>query len=167
VTCGAIPSFPFNHVRPEACGRVSLVIVDALQQHVAGPPVRERRVVVAPTMGPRIVSVDPPRTSFPDKLLATFDLVVASLHVGRRQPRSQLMDRYLDVLGVEDTGSGLPEAIDIFQLFVTTKPKGTGLGLAIVKRAIEEHQGTIAVRSKPGNGTTFTITLPAARDIQT
>jgi len=48
---------------------ISLVVVDALQQHVAGPPVRERRFAVAPTMGPRIASVDPPRASFTDELL--------------------------------------------------------------------------------------------------
>lgn len=50
---------------------VSLVIVDALRKHVAGPPVRVARVAVAPTMGPRIASVDPPRASFPDDLLVT------------------------------------------------------------------------------------------------
>jgi hypothetical protein len=48
---------------------VSLVVVESLQAHLAGPPVRERRVAVAPTMGPRIGSVEPPRASFPDQLL--------------------------------------------------------------------------------------------------
>jgi signal transduction histidine kinase len=69
---------------------------------------------------------------------------------------------------VTDDGRGIaPENISkVFEPYFSTKETGTGLGLAIVKRAIEEHQGTIAVRSKPGNGTTFTITLPAARDAQ-
>jgi hypothetical protein len=42
---------------------VSLVIVDPTQAHVAGPPVRERRVAVAPTMGPRLLDVAPSRVS--------------------------------------------------------------------------------------------------------
>jgi hypothetical protein len=49
-----------------------------LQKHVAGPPVREARAAVVPTMGPRISSVDPPRVSFADDLLVT----VAGLTAG-------------------------------------------------------------------------------------
>ncbi|MDT7603726.1 MAG: hypothetical protein QOF61_1723, partial [Acidobacteriota bacterium] len=40
------------------------------------------------------------------------------------------------------------------------KETGTGLGLAIAKKVIDDHHGTISVTSKPGEGTTFTITLP-------
>ena len=40
---------------------------------------------------------------------------------------------------------------------------GTGLGLAIVKKAVDDHDGTISVKSKVGEGTTFTITLPATQ----
>lgn len=62
----------------------------------------------------------------------------------------------------EDTGSGIPEDLidKIFDPFVSTKPEGTGLGLFVTYGIIESHQGEIDVKSKVGNGTTFTITLP-------
>jgi two-component system sensor histidine kinase SenX3 len=41
-----------------------------------------------------------------------------------------------------------------------TQARGAGLGLAIAKRIAENHQGTIDVVSKPGEGSTFTIRLP-------
>ncbi|WP_455379469.1 PAS domain S-box protein [Petrachloros mirabilis] len=67
-------------------------------------------------------------------------------------------------LTVADTGIGIPqEALTkIFDPFFTTKEfgKGTGLGLTVVKGIIEEHQGSIAVESEEGKGTTFTIMLP-------
>ncbi len=65
----------------------------------------------------------------------------------------------------QDTGPGVPEeARDrIFVPFYTTKEKGTGLGLAICQRLIRAHQGTIAVRSTPGEGAEFIISLPGLR----
>jgi signal transduction histidine kinase len=64
---------------------------------------------------------------------------------------------------ITDTGRGIaPEDISkVFEPYYSTKETGTGLGLAIVKKAIDDHGGTIAVSSKLGSGTTFTITLPA------
>jgi signal transduction histidine kinase len=63
---------------------------------------------------------------------------------------------------VTDTGKGIaPEDISkVFEPYFSTKDTGTGLGLAIVKKAVDDHGGTISVKSKPGTGTTFTITLP-------
>jgi signal transduction histidine kinase len=63
-------------------------------------------------------------------------------------------------LVVRDTGPGLPEGVDVFELFFTTKPKGTGLGLPIVQQIVLQHGGEIAARSEPGKGATFTISLP-------
>src|SRR5262249_49356416 len=63
-------------------------------------------------------------------------------------------------LVVRDTGPGLPDGVDVFQLFVTTKPKGTGLGLSIVQQIVLQHGGDIAVASEPGKGACFTVTLP-------
>src|SRR3989304_3355541 len=62
-------------------------------------------------------------------------------------------------LEIEDTGSGIPKSImpKIFDPLFTTKSNGTGLGLAICKTIIEQHGGTITVKSNP---TTFTIILP-------
>ncbi len=67
---------------------------------------------------------------------------------------------------VSDTGRGIaPEDISkVFEPYFSTKETGTGLGLAIVKKAVDDHQGTISVKSKVGEGTTFVITLPAAAD---
>jgi two-component system, LuxR family, sensor kinase FixL len=63
-----------------------------------------------------------------------------------------------------DTGTGIPpeHLENIWDAFFTTKPegKGTGLGLAICRRVAEEHQGTIAIDSETGIGTTVMIALP-------
>jgi signal transduction histidine kinase len=65
---------------------------------------------------------------------------------------------------VVDSGRGIaPEDISkVFEPYYSTKETGTGLGLAIVKKAVEDNNGTISVKSRVGEGTTFTIMLPAA-----
>jgi signal transduction histidine kinase/putative methionine-R-sulfoxide reductase with GAF domain len=67
------------------------------------------------------------------------------------------------VLVVRDSGPGLPEGLDVFQLFVTTKARGTGLGLSIAQQIVLEHGGEIAAVSEPGKGATFTVSLPVER----
>ena len=64
---------------------------------------------------------------------------------------------------VRDDGPGLPEGLDVFQLFVTTKAHGTGLGLSIAQQIVLEHGGEIEAASKPGGGTTITVSLPPER----
>jgi signal transduction histidine kinase len=68
---------------------------------------------------------------------------------------------------IRDVGVGIPagDQEKIFDRFYRTDPsrsrtKGYGLGLAICKSIVELHHGTIAVRSAPGEGSTFTVTLP-------
>ncbi|NLX25589.1 MAG: response regulator [Lentisphaerae bacterium] len=67
-------------------------------------------------------------------------------------------------IAVRDEGCGIPEDIlnKIYEPFFTTKPqgKGTGLGLSAVLGIIQQHGGSINVKSKMGQGTTFTIELP-------
>ena len=65
---------------------------------------------------------------------------------------------------ISDTGVGIaPAAMDrIFTPFFSTKEAGTGLGLALTHKIVEDHGGSIMVRSNPGIGTTFRILLPLA-----
>ncbi|HEY1342535.1 MAG TPA: ATP-binding protein [Bryobacteraceae bacterium] len=68
------------------------------------------------------------------------------------------------VLSVTDTGEGIPpeNLSKIFDPFFTTKSegKGVGLGLAVSYGIVQAHGGEIEVKSKVGEGTTFTVTLP-------
>ena len=74
------------------------------------------------------------------------------------------------VVRVSDTGIGIaPEHLrNIFdEFFQLRNPerdrnKGTGLGLTICKRLVDAMGGTLSVESKPGTGSTFTVTLPPA-----
>ena len=63
---------------------------------------------------------------------------------------------------VEDEGTGMDEATvgRLFSPFFTTKPDGTGLGLVSCKRIVESLEGSISVRSQPGQGTCFELLLP-------
>ncbi|MCE2949784.1 MAG: ATP-binding protein [bacterium] len=69
------------------------------------------------------------------------------------------------MIEVKDTGKGIPPDVlpRIFDPFFTTKEtgKGTGLGLSISFKIIDQHKGKILVHSRVGEGTTFTVLLPA------
>ncbi len=71
------------------------------------------------------------------------------------------------VVEVSDTGEGIPpeNLQKVFDPFFTTKGvgNGTGLGLAVSYGIVQEHSGSIEVRSEDGNGTTFKLTFPIAR----
>jgi len=69
---------------------------------------------------------------------------------------------------ITDTGPGIPEESmrNMFDPFFTTKESGTGMGLPITLRIIEDHKGSIKVRSQVGKGTTFIIMLPPAEKIE-
>jgi signal transduction histidine kinase len=91
------------------------------------------------------------------------------------------LDRFLNVEGmdnttplvkfqVRDNGPGIPAEVlpKIFQPYFTTKGprQGTGLGLNIVHRLLKEANGALHVNTRPGQGTTFALYLPAAKPAQ-
>jgi two-component system phosphate regulon sensor histidine kinase PhoR len=73
-------------------------------------------------------------------------------------------------LEIEDYGIGIPESeqAKIFDAFYRVNNKcgkgGCGLGLFLVRHIVEGHRGRVEVRSKPGQGTTFSVYLPVAPD---
>jgi signal transduction histidine kinase len=80
------------------------------------------------------------------------------VHTRRRDVDGQRMIE----ISVEDNGPGFPvNALEqIFEPYVTTKPKGTGLGLAIVKKIAEEHGGSIEAENRPESGARVSVLLP-------
>jgi len=67
------------------------------------------------------------------------------------------------IIEVIDNGVGIPPNLmnHMFELFHSTKGnRGTGLGLAVAKKIVDEHDGSISLKSALGEGTTFTIRLP-------
>ena len=68
------------------------------------------------------------------------------------------------VLTVSDEGEGIEPSIlsRVMDPFITTRRSsgGTGLGLSIVSNIVKEHSGEVTIRSRPGEGSTFVVTLP-------
>jgi signal transduction histidine kinase len=85
------------------------------------------------------------------------------LHISTR---FRTADEWLSI-AFRDQGVGLSKKamIHLFEPFYTTKSSGTGLGLSISYGIVEQHGGTIAVESKLGQGSCFTVKLPASRVI--
>ena len=87
------------------------------------------------------------------------------VEIDAHDPRPFLPEGAYAVITVRDTGDGIPDEIceHIFEPFFTTKSegKGTGLGLATVYGIVKQCEGYIDVKSKLGEGTEFTIMLPA------
>jgi signal transduction histidine kinase len=83
----------------------------------------------------------------------------------RRSTRRGAAAAFLEVR-FRDTGVGISpgDLRNLFIPFFTTKERGTGLGLPISQRIIENHGGTIEVRSQTGTGSTFSVLLPVEAD---
>jgi signal transduction histidine kinase len=114
----------------------------------------------------------PPIECSPQRLGQVFiNLLVNALHAiegtGTIAIKTYTQDEFVCV-DVRDTGKGIPPEIlnKIFDPFFTTKPagQGTGLGLSVSYEIIKKHNGSMTVRSKVGEGTTFTVLLPINKE---
>ncbi len=136
---------------------------------LVGPTARSKGLTIAVDLadGPLVVLGEAAEL---DRLLAN---LVSNAVKYTRAGAVTIAARRLDadvVLQITDTGLGISEEdqAGLFSAFFrTTNPDalgepGTGLGLAIVASIVERHGGTIRVESRLGEGTTFTVTLPAA-----
>lgn len=97
------------------------------------------------------------------------NLVQNAIYAMKKSPTKNLKVKLSEtsesiLLQIEDSGSGIPEAVkaNLFEPFFTTKPigEGTGLGLSVCHGIMRNHGGKIDVTSEEGTGTCFTLTFP-------
>ena len=79
-----------------------------------------------------------------------------------RISKAKIQENEVIEIVVQDNGPGFKTVSvgQVFDPYVTTKPKGTGLGLAIVKKLVEEHAGSIEAENLDDNGAMIRIKLP-------
>ena len=158
----------FARRKPQERGTVDLkeLIEDALDMF--HERLSRHRIVIEQTVDGSLQAIAADRDQLMQVLI---NLIVNSLHAMDRGGTLRLAATRTDDLArleISDTGQGIPPEIlsRIFDPFFTTKEfgKGTGLGLTVVKGIVEEHEGTISVHSRVGEGTTVTILLPLDPD---
>ena len=102
---------------------------------------------------------------------APFITIGMVTHIDNLDRREEYFGKYFHIR-VKDNGIGFDEKYSraIFDLFEKLHTKGefegTGIGLAIAKKIVEKHNGHITVKSKPGVGSEFTVSLPAYQPTQ-
>jgi signal transduction histidine kinase len=89
-----------------------------------------------------------------DAMPAGGQLTIAARATGPEQPGVEI--------SIRDTGKGIPDVTlkQVGQPFFTTRQEGTGLGVATAKRFVQQHGGTLVLRSEVGRGTHATIWIP-------
>jgi len=116
-----------------------------------------------PSIGKRSLDVGLLKQAFLNLIL---NAIQAMPQGGVLSVESGLREHALEVT-IRDTGIGIPEENrkKLFSPFFTTKKNGTGLGLAITYRIIQNHRGTIDVKSEQGKGTTFAVKIPIVESL--
>lgn len=100
-----------------------------------------------------------------EKLRRVFDNLVKNAVEAIEQDPRDIVIRVIPQgekvsVSVADSGCGIPESVEVFRLFETTKPEGTGLGLAIAKQIVNAHGGQLDCVRLQSRGTVFTVELP-------
>lgn len=153
-----------NVSRPASSVRSRMSIAEPLHEalHIAKYYKRSRAIETD------IPANLPPVLGVRDQLVQVFlnlilNAIDATAEGGAITVRAAAVDESL-VIEVHDTGAGIAPDLHerIFQPYFTTKKHGTGLGLFVTRKLIQDHGGSIEFASRLGEGTTFTLRLPAA-----
>jgi signal transduction histidine kinase len=160
----------FTSPRPPTLGLVSINPVLTALASIYSEQLSERRVQLEMCLAPDLPPVLADRNQIQRTFLNLWQNALQAMEGYPLEDQRTLTVRTRSsgervVIEFSDAGVGIaPEAMPhIFTPFFTTKPRGTGLGLAVVKKIVDDHQGSIDVRSERGVGTTFAIELPIAR----
>jgi signal transduction histidine kinase/HAMP domain-containing protein len=136
----------------------------------ARPRAEDRRITVGVEVPPGLPAVAADRQRLGHALSNLLDNALTYTESGGKVTLSAEAADARVILSVADTGVGIPpeHLPHVFERFFRipgqSQEGGTGLGLAIVREIVAAHEGTITCESRPGAGTVFRISLPAAGD---
>jgi signal transduction histidine kinase len=157
-----IVSDTLNFAHPRARQHQPVVLEALVRQTLAPFHTLQKNVEITLQFDPEL----PPVMGDPDQLQQvvwnlTDNAVAAMERRGRLLIRGYREPEAV-VLGIEDSGPGIPEEIRdrVLRPFFSTKPNGMGLGLSIVQRIVSAHDGTLEFDSRVGKGTRVTVRLP-------
>jgi signal transduction histidine kinase len=160
----------FTSPRPPALERTDLNGLLATLANVHRDELAERKVAMALELAPGLPLVLADRNQLHRVFLNLWQNAVQAMEESPVGQRNKLIvqswpDGDTIKIAFSDTGIGIPRDViaNIFTPFFTTKQRGTGLGLAVAKKIIDDHRGSIHVRSERGAGTTIVVVLPVAR----
>ena len=146
---------------------VAQVTIQELIDHslsLIKPEIEEHRIVVRLDC-PEGLTINADRNKLEQVMLNLLKNAVqampdgGSLDVTARKTGKQIL------IQIEDTGEGIEpdDLTKVFEPFFSTKAQGTGLGLALCKKIIDEHGGTITIKSTCGSGTTVIMGFPTEK----
>jgi len=147
---------------PVAIGDVLDSVIDLHQAEASARGIGAERIDEGPAIPPVLGDREKLRQVFVNLFVNALDATESggSVRIFTRVRGDRV------VVEVRDDGKGIAEADlgRLFDPFFTTKPGGTGLGLSIVRKILEQHGGTVVLRSSVGSGTTVEVELPAANE---
>lgn len=150
--------------RGEVLGRETFPVADLLTElaHTFEPLARTRGVAFEIEEQPGDAHLTGNRKALTGALTNLLENALQAVDAGGRVVLSARRSGEQMLLTVRDNGRGMtPDVVErLFEPFFTTRSEGTGLGLAIARGVARAHGGGIDVRSEPGAGTEFMITLP-------
>ncbi len=163
---GALLSFSRQQPGPKRAVRVDEIVGEALA--LVEPSLKDGAIKVVKEIDPGVPAIHGDKGRLEQVLVNLFKNACDAMGQGGTLTVRAAHAGGVVSLGVRDTGSGIPPEVQakIFEPFFTTKEvgKGTGLGLSIAYGIVAEHGGELRLSSAPGEGTEFTLVLPAHQD---
>jgi len=126
------------------------------------PELAENHVTLSCDISPSLPKLEFDENLLKQVLLNLIKNAMNAMEQGGRLTLQAHPDGNQVLVSVQDTGIGMDDETlqKIFEPYFTNKANGTGLGLTIVYKIMKEHRGDISVKSKLGEGTTFTLSFP-------
>ncbi len=150
--------------RKPQLARGPVVLDDLLRGHLAmlAPELGQREVALVLDLGADGAVVDADGDQLWQAILNLVRNAMEAMPGGGRLTITTRRDGERVTCVVADTGVGMPPEVqaEMFRPFYSTKRGGTGLGMPFVRQVVTEHGASLACRSEPGRGSTFTIGLP-------